>query len=132
MKFGDFWRVSAAYGTAFRAPNFMDLYYCDSYGCSNNSNLKPEESKNIEASMRYQDNLSKFSATIFQNKIKNFDSAVQLWGTKWNAGDPVVNLSNIENGEIDYIFDTAWCYPHEWLLLVSKLYFNLDFIQILQ
>ena len=60
------------YGTAFRAPNFMDLYYCDSYGCFNNSNLKPEESKNIEASMRYQDNLSKFSATIFQNKIKNF------------------------------------------------------------
>ena len=66
------WNISMLYGTAFRAPNFMDLYYCDSYGCFNNSNLKPEESKNIEASMRYQDNLSKFSATIFQNKIKNF------------------------------------------------------------
>lgn len=81
---------------------------------------------------------------IDSNKIKHFDSAVQLWGTKWNAGDSVVDLSNIENGEIKYRFETAWCrsdqsdnsffsekkliyHPHEWLLQVSKLYFNLDF-----
>ncbi len=64
---------------------------------------------------------------VDSNKIKNFDSAVQLWGTKWNAGDSVVNLSNIENGKIEYIFDTAWSHPHEWLLQLSKLYFNLDF-----
>jgi vitamin B12 transporter len=50
----------------------MDLYFCSSYGCSNNPNLKPEESKNIEASLRYQKDEDKFSATIFKNKIDNF------------------------------------------------------------
>ena len=66
------WNISSIYGTAFRAPNFMDLYFCSSYGCSNNPNLKPEESKNIEASLRYQKDEDKFSATIFKNKIDNF------------------------------------------------------------
>jgi vitamin B12 transporter len=67
------WNISALYGTAFRAPNFMDLYYCSPYwGCYNNPNLKPEESKNIEASLRYQKDLDKFSVTVFQNKIDNF------------------------------------------------------------
>jgi vitamin B12 transporter len=67
------WNISALYGTAFRAPNFMDLYYCSPYwGCSNNPNLKPEESKNIEASLRYQKGVDKFSVTVFQNKIDNF------------------------------------------------------------
>lgn len=64
---------------------------------------------------------------VDSNKMKHFDIAVELWGTKWNAGYPVVDLSNIENGEIKYKFETAWCHPHEWLLKVSELYFNLDF-----
>jgi vitamin B12 transporter len=67
------WNISAIYGTAFRAPNFMDLYYRHSYyGPYNNPNLKPEESNNMETSLRYQKDVDKFSATIFQNKIDNF------------------------------------------------------------
>jgi vitamin B12 transporter len=71
------WNISSLYGTAFRAPNFMDLYYPGyTYGgiyyAQSNPNLKPEESKNIEASLRYQKDEDKFSATIFKNKIDNF------------------------------------------------------------
>jgi vitamin B12 transporter len=71
------WNISSLYGTAFRAPNFMDLYYPGyTYGgiyyAQSNPNLKPEESKNIEASFRYQKDEDKFSATIFKNKIDNF------------------------------------------------------------
>jgi vitamin B12 transporter len=71
------WNISAMYGTAFRAPNFMDLYYPGYYyegvyNAASNPNLKPEESKNIEASFRYQKDVDQFSATIFQNKIDNF------------------------------------------------------------
>jgi vitamin B12 transporter len=74
------WNISALYGTAFRAPNFMDLYYCSPYwGCSNNPNLKPEESKNIEASLRYQKDVDKFSVTVFQNKIDNFIQLDSSW-----------------------------------------------------
>jgi vitamin B12 transporter len=71
------WNISAIYGTAFRAPNFMDLYYPGSFYegkfyPASNPNLKPEESKNIEASLRYQKDVDKFSVTVFQNKIDNF------------------------------------------------------------
>ena len=71
------WNISSLYGTAFRAPNFMDLYYPGYtyqgiYYSQSNPNLKPEESKNIEASLRYQKDEDKFSATIFKNKIDNF------------------------------------------------------------
>jgi vitamin B12 transporter len=71
------WNISSLYGTAFRAPNFMDLYYPGSFWegtfyPASNPNLKPEESKNIEASLRYQKDVDKFSVTVFQNKIDNF------------------------------------------------------------
>ena len=71
-KFNNEWTLSGSIGTAFRAPNFMDLYYVDSWGPYNNPNLKPEESKNIEASLRYQKDVDKFSITIFENKIDKF------------------------------------------------------------
>ena len=71
----NYWNISAVYGTAFRAPNFMDLYYP---GYSN-PNLQPEESKNIEASLRYQKDVDKFSATVFQNKIDNFIQLDSNW-----------------------------------------------------
>lgn len=56
-----------------------------------------------------------------------YDSANIMWGTKWNAGDPVVDLQSINEGKIKYTFDTAWCYPYEWLEQVSKLFPALDF-----
>ena len=81
-KLNNKWAAAGSIGTAFRAPNFMDLYYCDSYGCFNNPNLKPEESKNIEASLRYQKDVDKFSATVFQNKIDNFIQLDSNWITQ--------------------------------------------------
>jgi len=74
-KFNNEWALAGSIGTAFRAPNFMDLYYP---GYSN-PNLKPEESKNIEASLRYQKDIDKFSATVFQNKIDNFIQLDSNW-----------------------------------------------------
>jgi vitamin B12 transporter len=73
------WNISSLYGTGFRAPNFMDLYFCSSWGCSNNPNLKSEESKNIEASLKYQKDVDKFSITVFQNKIDNFIQLDSHW-----------------------------------------------------
>ena len=74
-KLNNEWAAAGSIGTAFRAPNFMDLYYP---GYSN-PNLKPEESKNIEASLRYQKDVDKFSATVFQNKIDNFIQLDSNW-----------------------------------------------------
>lgn len=59
------WRLAASAGTAFKAPNFQDLYYP---GYSN-PNLKPERSTNQEAGIRYAADGTHFSATYFQNRI---------------------------------------------------------------
>ncbi|MFM9835999.1 MAG: TonB-dependent receptor domain-containing protein [Methylophilaceae bacterium] len=67
------WRVTGSYGTAFKAPTFNDLYYPSTPGFppASNPNLKPEESKSFEASLRYEDKTSSASITGFHNKIKN-------------------------------------------------------------
>ena len=68
------WRANASFGTAFKAPSFNDLYF-PLFG---NPNLKPEQSRNIEASLRYQTNATSASATIYRNKVRDligFDNA---------------------------------------------------------
>ncbi len=66
------WRVTGSYGTAFKAPTFNDLYYPDFFGTpSSNPNLKPEKSRNMEASLRYEDATSMASLTVYENKIRD-------------------------------------------------------------
>ena len=62
------WKVSTSFGTAFVAPSFNYLYN----GSSSNPDLKPETSKNIEASLKYSDNSTSISLTAYQNTIDDF------------------------------------------------------------
>ncbi len=66
------WTLASSYGTAFVSPSFNYLYSLASPYALGNPNLKPEKSKNIEASMRYRDDSSSLSLTVFQNKIDDF------------------------------------------------------------
>jgi len=73
------WRVTASYGTAFKAPTFNDLYwpftdYGFGYSYSGNPNLNPEKSKNVEASVRYQSIDTSASITAFRNRIEDLIS----------------------------------------------------------
>lgn len=61
------WRVTASYGSAFKAPTFNDLYFPG----FNNPKLQPEKSDNVEASLRYQDADSNLSATVYENRVRN-------------------------------------------------------------
>jgi vitamin B12 transporter len=71
-QFNDSWRAAASYGSAFKAPSFNDLYFPDSFGfATSNPNLVPEESDNIDASLRYQEGSATVSVTVFENKIRN-------------------------------------------------------------
>ena len=64
----DQWKASSSFGTAFVAPNFNYLYN----GSSANPDLKPETSKNIEASLKYSENSTSVSLTAYQNTIDDF------------------------------------------------------------
>lgn len=68
------WRVTANYGSAFKAPSFNQLYF-PFFG---NPNLKPEQSDNLEASLRYQDTQSTASLTVYENKVRDLINTVQI------------------------------------------------------
>lgn len=74
------WRLTGSFGTAFRAPNFNDLYYPFTdysfppffhYTYQGNPNLKPETSRNREVSVVFDNGHHRVSATAYDNTIKN-------------------------------------------------------------
>lgn len=67
-QFNHQWRLSAQYGSAFRAPTFNQLYAA-SFG---DSTLVAEKSDNVEMSLNYQKNAFQAKLTVFDNHIRNF------------------------------------------------------------
>ncbi|MGE5472000.1 MAG: TonB-dependent receptor domain-containing protein [Bacteroidota bacterium] len=66
------WRGNLSWGTAFKAPSFNDLYFPpDGYGDVSNPNLKPETSKNREASLHYETSTQHASVTYYRNEVLN-------------------------------------------------------------
>ncbi len=61
------WRASVSFGTAFKAPTFNQLYY-PNFG---DPTLLPEQSKNLEASLKYATDKQHAGVTVFNNKIRN-------------------------------------------------------------
>ncbi|HWV17555.1 MAG TPA: TonB-dependent receptor [Rhodocyclaceae bacterium] len=60
-------RGRLAYGTAFRAPSFNDLYFPS----SGNPNLKPEEARNREVGLIWEKAGQQLSATYYDNDVTN-------------------------------------------------------------
>ncbi|OQX12898.1 MAG: TonB-dependent vitamin B12 receptor [Thiothrix lacustris] len=65
-------RVTAAYGTAFKAPTFNNLYFPG----SGNASLQPEESQNLELGIsgKAASDKVRWSANAFSNEIDNLIS----------------------------------------------------------
>lgn len=75
-RFSESWRATVGYGTAFRAPNFNDLYYPGPFAAGN-PNLKPEKSRNKEIGLYYQRANHQLSAVAFENRV---DDLIDLQG----------------------------------------------------
>ncbi|MGE5318802.1 MAG: TonB-dependent receptor domain-containing protein, partial [Hyphomicrobiaceae bacterium] len=65
------WRASASYGTSFKAPTFNDLYWPNQFGFQGNPNLKPEQGRNLEMSLRYQAGGNQASITGYRNRLSD-------------------------------------------------------------
>lgn len=74
-------RLTAAYGTAFKAPTFNDLYF-PLFG---NENLKPEKSQNVEIGLSGDTDTFAWSASLFNNQIEDLI-----------AGFPVDNIAEAD------------------------------------
>ena len=58
-------RANASYGTSFRAPTFNELYY-PGFGVASN---RPEEGKNTEVGLHYEDGKTQYSVVYFHNRL---------------------------------------------------------------
>ncbi|WP_338770561.1 TonB-dependent receptor [Massilia sp. METH4] len=83
--------AEASYATSFRAPSFNELYY-PGYG---NKNNKPEEGRNAEVGLRYDDGTTQLAAVYYHNKLDNLllntspcpypnDGEKYEWGCAYN------------------------------------------------
>ncbi len=60
----------------------------------------------------------------------DYDTAVDMWGTKWNPCDAVM-VDKVLEGEyvaLEYSFLTAWAPPLNWLAAVSRKFPALLFL----
>lgn len=83
---GNFW---VTYATAFKSPNFFDLY-----GFGGDQNLEPEESKTAELGWRYLTSNSNYSAAMFRIRTKNLIEYDTALDQIFNIGD--VRISGLE------------------------------------
>lgn len=78
------WLIRAAYGTAFKAPTFNDLYWPLAFGYQGNPNLKPETAQNREVALQWREGGSHVSLTAFDNRIENLIVGTADWSTVAN------------------------------------------------
>ena len=77
LDFADGWRLSAGYGTAFKAPTFNELYY-PFFG---NAELRPEESETAELGLGWNGERLDVRLDAFQTTVDDliaFDAAIGL------------------------------------------------------
>ena len=111
------WRVAGSYGTAFKAPSMNDLYYPYTPGVGGgNSNLKAEESRNGELSLRYEQANSHARITYFQNKINNLIE----WTTDPNTYESTP--SNVGQAQIKGFEIAAGTTLGNWLLTANATF----------
>ncbi|MCF6324415.1 MAG: TonB-dependent vitamin B12 receptor [Gammaproteobacteria bacterium] len=73
--FGQYLRINASYGTAFKAPTFNELYW-PGFG---NADLKPEKSRSTELGLRGKGRWGHWSFTLYETRIEQliaFDSTI--------------------------------------------------------
>lgn len=103
------WRITAQYGSAFKAPTFNQLYF-PNFG---DPTLKPEQSDNVEASVQYRGNDALIKLTIFENHIRNLiqSSGPATPGCTF-AGFCPVNVGKVEiqgvTAESTFVLTPDW------------------------
>jgi vitamin B12 transporter len=65
------WQARAAYGTAFKAPSFNQLYSPNTSFYTGNPDLNPEFAKNREVGLNWNHAYQRASMTYFDNRIEN-------------------------------------------------------------
>lgn len=95
------WRVSAAAGTAFKAPSFNDLYFVSPY-FSGNPGLKPERATSRELAANYDNGAQRAGLTLYRNQVRDLIAVDPTFSTVIN-----VNEAKIRGGTLHIGADVA-------------------------
>jgi vitamin B12 transporter len=95
------WRLSAAAGTAFKAPSFNDLYFVSPF-FSGNPDLKPERAASRELAANYDNGTQRAGLTLFHNQIRDLIAVDPTFSTVIN-----VNEAKIRGGTLHMGADAA-------------------------
>ncbi len=87
------WRMSASYGTSFKAPTFNDMYWPLQYGYQGNPNLQPEQGRNLEMSLRYQDGVNQAGVTVYRNRLEDLIAYV--------FASPISTMENVDRATLE-------------------------------
>jgi vitamin B12 transporter len=82
--------VRLSYGTAFKAPSFMDLYY----GVP--AELKPEESKNLELGLSGRYSAWDWSVNLYHNRIDNLIYCLTSMSYTCNPKNTTADIKGVE------------------------------------
>lgn len=93
-------RAHASYGTAFKAPSVYQLFMTSPWG-NGNPDLKPEESRNREIGLTWDNGAHTVSGTYYHNRIKNL---IDWVSPPWPAigGYENVNKARMEGVTLTY------------------------------
>ena len=91
----DQYQFVTSFGTAFRAPTFNDLYWPD----SGNPDLKPEESKSFELSLRSNHNDLFWQINGYQTKVDNLIDWAQVTPGIWKPSN--INKATLKGIEVE-------------------------------
>jgi vitamin B12 transporter len=92
------WRATTSYSTAFRAPTFNELYY-PGYG---NTDIRPEQSRNIEAGLHYSASEHMLDIVYFDNRTSDLINAVLVDPATFKYQAQNVNEARIDGLEVSY------------------------------
>jgi vitamin B12 transporter len=104
-------RTHVGYGTSFRAPTIVDLFRP---GWGGNPDLKPEEAKNSEVALAWEQGAHQASATYYHNKVKNL--IVGNPANFWNLDN--INKALLEGITLAYrgrFGDWGFFTTYDWL-----------------
>ncbi|OSM07169.1 putative TonB-dependent vitamin B12 receptor [Magnetofaba australis IT-1] len=95
-------RLTAGYGTAYKAPTFNDLYWPASAWFSGNPNLKPEESHTWDLGLAGENHGVSWSLSGFRTRVKNLIAYDATTFTNNN-----INSAKLDGVELELGFDIA-------------------------
>lgn len=100
------YRLITSYGTAFRAPTFLDLYYPGAEA----PNLKPESSENFEVELKGKINhTTNWSVSIYQNEIDD----LLVWNNGLGSFGRMENADKARIRGVEFVYVTEW---QGWLI----------------